>query len=337
MHTHAHKGKGKARADVDGEFRVVQASLAVSVPPVFASNLARGVEELLDSMLMRYIPALHGVVLAHDSLRFLDRTATIKADCPFANCRVGFDATVWSPRVGMKLVGKVNLCSPDHVSLLIHRTFNASIPRHHISTDEWEFEYGPAENDPEFGPQVAAENDADGTPKKGADDEKAAGVDRGGRWVHKITGAKLGGENGSLEFTVVGLTVANQMLSLVGSIQPDPFSPEHVPVHTAAASESREKAAPSNIADEPEPLAVDGDSPDIAMDGEDEEEEDTFEMLGRLADEAAAQEKEQRAKEEEAARKEKRRKRKEAKSVQGQDGAASDVPEAKKAKKKKKS
>jgi DNA-directed RNA polymerase I subunit RPA43 len=25
------------------------------------------------------------------------------------------------------------------------------------------------------------------------------------------------------------LTVANQMLSLVGSIQPDPFSPEHVP------------------------------------------------------------------------------------------------------------
>jgi DNA-directed RNA polymerase I subunit RPA43 len=25
------------------------------------------------------------------------------------------------------------------------------------------------------------------------------------------------------------LTVANQMLSLVGSIQPDPFSPEHIP------------------------------------------------------------------------------------------------------------
>lgn len=25
------------------------------------------------------------------------------------------------------------------------------------------------------------------------------------------------------------LTVANQMLSLVGSVQPDPFSPEHVP------------------------------------------------------------------------------------------------------------
>ena len=51
----------------------------------------------------RYIPALQGVVLAHDKLEFLDRTATIKADCPFANCRVAFDATVWSPQVGMKL------------------------------------------------------------------------------------------------------------------------------------------------------------------------------------------------------------------------------------------
>jgi hypothetical protein len=26
-----------------------------------------------------------------------------------------------------------------------------SIPRHHIPADQWEFEYGPAENDPEFG------------------------------------------------------------------------------------------------------------------------------------------------------------------------------------------
>ena len=51
----------------------------------------------------RYIPALQGVVLAHDRLEFLGKTATVKADCPFANCRVAFDATVWSPQVGMKL------------------------------------------------------------------------------------------------------------------------------------------------------------------------------------------------------------------------------------------
>lgn len=51
----------------------------------------------------RYIPALHGVVLAHDHLQFLDKVATIKADCPFMICKVAFDATVWSPQVGIKL------------------------------------------------------------------------------------------------------------------------------------------------------------------------------------------------------------------------------------------
>lgn len=47
--------KGKSRATVDDEFRVIRASLSVSVPPVFATNLRAGVEEMLDSMLMRCV------------------------------------------------------------------------------------------------------------------------------------------------------------------------------------------------------------------------------------------------------------------------------------------
>ncbi|RPD57605.1 hypothetical protein L226DRAFT_610642 [Lentinus tigrinus ALCF2SS1-7] len=315
--THAHhKGaavaaavdkKGKGRA-TDDAFRVVRASLNVSVSPVFANDLRGGVEEMLDSMLMRYIPALRGVVLAHDRLEFLDKVATIKADCPFANCRVAFDATVWSPQVGMKLSGKINLCSPDHISLLVHRTFNVSIPRHHIPTDSYEFEYGPAENDPEFG--AGQENAVEGA----AGEEGAEGhgrIDGGGRWVHKSTGTKLGDPDGYLEFTVVGLTIANQMLSLVGSIQPDPFSPEHVP---KAAVTTASAAAPSRSVSEREV--------DALMAEQDEEEEsdddlDPFQKLGKMADE---NERRAREAQEEEARKEKKRKRKEGK---GQDGAAS--------------
>lgn len=112
------------------------------------------------------------------------------------------------------VAGRINLCSPDHISLLIHQTFNVSIPRHHIPTDIWEFEYGPAENDPEFGPlAIHAEEKTDiqtpameldapaGTP--GADiavnGEEAAGI-----WVHKTTGDRLGGKEGFLDFTVIG-------------------------------------------------------------------------------------------------------------------------------------
>lgn len=93
------------------------------------------------------------------------------------------------------IVGKINLCSPDHVALLVHRTFNVSIPRHHIPTDSWEFEYGPLDNDPEFGASAASE-EAEASPFEA--------VEGNGRWIHKVTGEKLGGADGQLEFSVIG-------------------------------------------------------------------------------------------------------------------------------------
>lgn len=46
--------KGKSRIDPStSEFLVTKATLKLSVPPVFASDLRAGVEEMLDSMIMR--------------------------------------------------------------------------------------------------------------------------------------------------------------------------------------------------------------------------------------------------------------------------------------------
>ena len=58
--------------------------------------------------------------------------------------------------------------------------------------ETWEFEYGPAENDPEFGFKA---EELDG----GVIDHSA-----GGRWIHRVTGEILGGGKGLLEFTVIG-------------------------------------------------------------------------------------------------------------------------------------
>ncbi|TFK44645.1 hypothetical protein BDQ12DRAFT_673321 [Crucibulum laeve] len=285
-------GKGKGR---DREFHVVNASLLVSIPPVFSANLRAGVDEMLDSMVMRYIPALRGVVLSHSNVRFAEKTATIKADCPFLVCKVNFDATVWSPHVGMKLVGKVNLCSPDHVSLLVHRTFNVSIPRHHIPSDTWEFEYGPAENDPEFAPDALNDVDAGTSDTKEKQEEES-----GGKWVHKLTGQKLGDTDGQLEFTVIGLTVANEMLSLLGSIQADPFSPEYI-----IRSRSPMKAGEAELDTE----NIDTGRGDMSADEDDiDSDEDAFAVLGRKADEAAAEEVRHRAEEKETVKTDKRRK-----------------------------
>jgi DNA-directed RNA polymerase I subunit RPA43 len=330
--------KGKSR-ETDSEFKVINASLVVSIPPVFSNTPRTGVEEMLDSMIMRYlhgqlsraneivndaryIPAFEGVVLAHSNLCFLDQVATIKADCPFAICKVGFEAIVWSPRIAMKLsksprlirstatdlnrlsaVGKVNLYSPDHISLLVHQTFNVSIPRHHIPTAEWEFEYGPVENDPEFGADVDEVMDNQG-----------GKPESGGRWVHKVTGENLGGPEGYLEFTVVGydfshshlrtccaeishrLTVANEMLSLLGSVQHDPFSPEHVPRNAQSVG------TPSPASEDEVAQITVGGSDDDESDG------DVFTHLGKMGDEAVVREA-RRQEEEEAVRKEKKKRK----------------------------
>ncbi len=45
------------------EFRVVNASLVLSVPPVFAANPLVGVQEMLDSMIMRCVLIRRNVLL----------------------------------------------------------------------------------------------------------------------------------------------------------------------------------------------------------------------------------------------------------------------------------
>jgi len=119
----------RARKGKDNEeFCSVKASIVLSVPPVFANRLRYGVEEMLDTMIMRcaytphfpffslfsfrrYESTLNGVVLAHSDVHFLDRVARLQADSPFAICHVGFDALIWKPCRGMKLSASIFYCA----------------------------------------------------------------------------------------------------------------------------------------------------------------------------------------------------------------------------------
>ena len=117
------------------------------------------------------------------------------------------------------------------------------------------------------------------------------------------------------------MTIANQMLSLVGSIQLDPFSPDHVPqaTTTTAPAATQRKAVPqSHSVSEREVDAM-------IEDDEDDSDEDAFRALSKKADEE-----ERRAREalEEEARKESKRKRKEKKG----DGATTAGEKSKKRK-----
>lgn len=73
--------------------------------------------------------------------------------------------------------------------------------------------------------------------------------------------------------------MANQMLSVIGSIQLDPFSQEHVPKRTTPASPESEEAVEVFNQLITEPVATD----DLE---EDSDENDAFRRLGKMADEA---------------------------------------------------
>lgn len=192
------------------EFKLVRARTNISLPPRFAGDARRGVEEILDNLVMRYVPSLHGVLLSHKDHKFASNVAIMYAEGPYPTTQVEFDAGVWAPEVGMRITGRISLHTTDHIALLVHRTFNASIDRAHIPGDgEWEYVHGPVENDPEIG------------------SEERQGDEESGRWINSQTGETLGGESGLVEFTVIGYTIVNQMLSLHGSLQPDPFDPDH--------------------------------------------------------------------------------------------------------------
>lgn len=95
------------------------------------------------------------------------------------------------------------------------------------------------------------------------------------------------------------------MLSLVGSIQPDPFSPEHVPQATVG---SKPKSTEESHKVEDGELAE-----DMIAEEESSDEEDPFAALGRAKEEAAEVDKAKKAQEQLKLKGDKKRKKKEKK------------------------
>ena len=126
------------------------------------------------------------------------------------------------------------------------------------------------------------------------------------------------------------LTIANDMLSLIGSIQPDPFDPRHdaSPSRSQEVEEDDEElpAAPLRAS-----MSDDEDADIAKVDQEEEEDaEGLLQKLGREADKVAAK----------AAKKEKRKKdgenQKEKKRKHESEAAAAEAPRSVEKKKRRK-
>jgi hypothetical protein len=128
------------------------------------------------------------------------------------------------------VVGSPTLSTPSHISLLLHNLFNASIPASHIPSDTYHF-------DPDFPvpeaiqkrqklsfptaatvaaqaekPEAEVEEDAEMSEgEEVVKEEDAESMNQEeemyrqqGWWRHNVTNEPLGGEEGRIEFTIVG-------------------------------------------------------------------------------------------------------------------------------------
>ena len=105
--------------------------------------------------------------------------------------------------------GTHSLSSPSHLSLLLNKTFNISIPLQHIPLDQYEFEASdPADEEEQDSEDEDEEADFGGF-------GMAKGVEEVGRWKVKSTG-KLVGEGGKgVKFTVIGYVFCQHLLKYI--------------------------------------------------------------------------------------------------------------------------
>ncbi|TYJ56729.1 hypothetical protein B9479_002499 [Cryptococcus floricola] len=226
---HKHKEVKKEGKHDKSPFEHRISRMRISVPPKFAGDVMMGVREQLDGMVMRYVPQMGGVLLAHWEHSFEDETAKIVGECPFGVVEVEFHSVLWAPKIGQKLFGAHSLSSPSHLSLLFSKTFNVSIPLQHIPAELYEFEHTD---------ETAPEEDSDSEDEVeylGGLGNLASAVEEVGRWREKANGKALGND---IKFTVIGMQVTNQMLSLTGSLLSDPFNPPALPEPVAAPAHS---------------------------------------------------------------------------------------------------
>ncbi|KAG0369463.1 hypothetical protein BC939DRAFT_461016 [Gamsiella multidivaricata] len=193
-----------------GPFVEVSTKLYIHLPPCFATKPTEGIQEQLNGFLMRYMPQVDGVVLAHSDLKLLQESGRIMYDSPYCHFWISVKLLVWKPTKGSKLHGTINLQSPDHIGLLLYGTFNASIPSEFIPKDKYEF-------NPNSSYSRVKQQQQDGEEAEGEDSSSGVGGLLNGEWVVKSTGESIGHE-GVIEFEVSDLVRTNDMLTVTGSL-----------------------------------------------------------------------------------------------------------------------
>ncbi|KAM4629911.1 DNA-directed RNA polymerase I subunit RPA43 [Polymixia lowei] len=115
----------------------------IALSPMYLKKKKTGIQEELNTELLRYSDRLKGVPLAYDNIKILGQHGDIYDDNSYIHMDIEASFVVFQPKRGQKLLGKVNKLGVSHAGCLVHGCFNASVPKPNlVSVDTWR-EAGP--------------------------------------------------------------------------------------------------------------------------------------------------------------------------------------------------
>ncbi|XP_055749413.1 DNA-directed RNA polymerase I subunit RPA43 [Salvelinus fontinalis] len=120
----------------------------IALSPMYLKKKRTGIQEELNTELLRYSESLKGVPLAYDEVSLLGQHGDIYDDNGYIHLDIQANFVIFQPQRGQKLLGTVNKLGVSHVGCLVHGCFNASVPRPaHVTMETWR----------EAGPRIGAE------------------------------------------------------------------------------------------------------------------------------------------------------------------------------------
>lgn len=114
--------------------------MTVSLLPSALGDVRANIEKSLNLFLLKYSDGIKGILLAYNNLQITGK-GKILNELPYIHYDVSVVALVFCPAVGSHLTGLVTEASfHSHLSLVVYRYFNASIPAEQLKLAGFEFD-----------------------------------------------------------------------------------------------------------------------------------------------------------------------------------------------------
>ncbi|XP_053324091.1 DNA-directed RNA polymerase I subunit RPA43 [Spea bombifrons] len=101
----------------------------LAMSPKYLNKKRTGIQEQLNTELLKYNDGLAGVPVAYDNIKLVSELGDIFDDLGHIHLNIEADFVIFQPSRGQILVGVVNKVAPSHIGCLVHGCFNASIPK----------------------------------------------------------------------------------------------------------------------------------------------------------------------------------------------------------------